>query len=322
MIAIVVSLLASLLLLFWSAERFIDGSCALARSLGVSPLVIGMVVVGFGTSAPEMAVSGLAALDSNPGIAFGNIFGSNIANIGLILGVVACIAPLQVASGVLRREMPMLLAASFLALVLLWDGQLSRADAGLFALLFTALMVWSWREGKASPDDALSGEVSREIADTSMSLPRALIWTGVGLLVLVLVASSRVLVWSATEIARHFGVSELIIGLTIVAVGTSLPELASSLVAARKNEHDIALGNVIGSNLFNTLAITGLAGLIRPLPVDASLRMRDLPVTLLFTLLLFVFCVTIKGQANIGRGKGAVLLLAYIAYTGTLLIPH
>ena len=214
-----------LALLVWSADRFVDGAAATADHFSVPPLLIGMVIVGFGTSAPEMAVSVLASYQGNPGLALGNAYGSNITNIALILGVAAIVCPITVHSAVLRKELPMLTAVTGLAIFQLWDGKLSRMDAAVLLVVFAALMGWSIFQGLKQRGDALGAETASELAAHTMPIRNAVIWLAVGLVLLVV--SSRILVWGSVEIAKAFGVSDLIIGLTIIAIGTSLPELAS-----------------------------------------------------------------------------------------------
>ncbi len=306
-----------LMLLVWSADRFVDGASSTARHFGMPPLLIGMVVVGFGTSAPEMVVSALAASQGNPGIALGNAYGSNITNIALILGVTALISPIAVHSQVLRKELPILMAVTVLAAWQIWDGELTRLDAIVLVAVFAGLMGWTIRQSLRQPTDALATEVAQELSAEPMPLKRALLWLGVGLVLLII--SSRILVWGAVSIAQSLGVSDLIIGLTIVAVGTSLPEFASSIIAARKGEHDIAIGNIIGSNLFNTLAVVGIAGLIGPLSVGPEVFSRDIMVMAGLTLLLFVFGYGFRGPGRINRFEGGALLAAYLAYTGYLI---
>ncbi|HCF05844.1 MAG TPA: calcium/sodium antiporter [Desulfomicrobiaceae bacterium] len=298
-------------LLVWSADRFVTGAAALASHLGMPPLLIGMVVLGFGTSAPELVVSAISAWQGTPGIALGNAYGSNIANIALILGVTALIRPITVHSQVLRRELPLLTAATALAAGQLWDAEISRLDAGLLLAAFGGLMAWSIRQARHRAPDALENEVEQELAHP-MPLPRALFWIMVGLFLLV--ASSRALVWGAVTIAQDLGVSDLVIGLTIVALGTSLPELASSIVAARKHEHDLALGNVIGSNLFNTLAVVGIAGVIHPLTPGPEILHRDMPVMGALTLSLFAVGYGLRGPGRINRMEAAALLGSYAGY--------
>lgn len=306
-----------LMLLVWSADRFVDGASSTARHFGMPPLLIGMVVVGFGTSAPEMVVSALAASQGNPGIALGNAYGSNITNIALILGVTALISPIAVHSQVLRKELPILMAVTGLAAWQIWDGTLTRLDAIVLVAVFAGLMGWTIRQSLRQPTDALATEMAQELSAEPMPLKRALMWLGVGLVLLII--SSRILVWGAVSIAQSLGVSDLIIGLTIVAVGTSLPEFASSIIAARKGEHDIAIGNIIGSNLFNTLAVVGIAGLIGPLSVGPEVFSRDIMVMAGLTLLLFVFGYGFRGPGRINRFEGGALLAAYLAYTGYLI---
>lgn len=307
---------AGLVLLVWSADRFVDGSASAARHFGMPPLLIGMVIVGFGTSAPEMLVSALAAMQNNPGIALGNAYGSNITNIALILGITALISPIAVHSQVLRKELPMLTAVTLLAAWQLGDGALTRIDALVLLGVFAGLMAWTIVQGVRKKTDALGQEMEAELTGQTMPMNRALLWVVVGLLLLI--ASSRILVWGAVEIAHGFGVSDLIIGLTIVAVGTSLPELASSVIAARKGEHDIALGNILGSNLFNTLAVVGIAGAIRPMPVAPEVLTRDMLVMGALTLALFVIGFGFRGPGRINRLEGTVLLACYVGYTAYL----
>lgn len=308
----IVAVVFGLVLLAWSADRFVEGSTAAAGHLRIPPLLIGMVVVGFGTSAPELVVSLFAAAQNNPGIALGNAYGSNIANIALILGLTALLKPIAVHSRVLRRELPILVAVTALAAWQLWDGRLTRLDALVLIGVFALVMGWSVWQGMRTRADTLGVEIERELAASPMPLGRAVLWLVVGLVVLVV--SSRVLVWGAVEIARMFGVGDLVIGLTIVAVGTSLPELASSITAARKGEHDIALGNVLGSNLFNTLLVVGVAAGVRPMSVGPDVLSRDALVMAVLTLSLFVLGYGFVGPGRINRVEGSVLLAGYVAY--------
>lgn len=311
------AILVGLLVLVWSADRFVDGAAATARHFNMPPLLIGMVVVGFGTSAPEMVVSALAASQGNPGIALGNAYGSNITNIALILGVTALISPILVHSTILRKELPILLGITLLAASQVWDGEITRWDAVVLLGVFFLLMGWTIWNGMKKGDDALAQEMELELLTHPMPLSRSVLWLVIGLLLLI--ASSRVLVWGAVEVAQGFGVSDLIIGLTIIAIGTSLPELASSVIAARKGEHDMALGNIIGSNLFNTLAVVGIAGAIHPMGFGPEVFSRDVMMMLGLTLLLFVLGYGLKGQGRINRWEGGVLLACYVGYTLYLL---
>lgn len=310
----VFSLVFGLALLVWSADRFVEGSASTARYFGMPPLLIGMVIVGFGTSAPEMIVSALAALANSPGIALGNAYGSNIANIALILGVTALLSPIMVHSTVLRKELPILTLLTLLSAGLIADLDLARLDALILLLIFGSLMAWTIYEGLKRKTDSLAKEVKQGAAEEETSINRALFRLVSGLVLLM--ASSRVLVWGAVKVAQIFGVSDMIIGLTIVALGTSLPELASSIAAVRKDEHDIALGNVLGSNLFNTLAVVGIAGMIHPFAVEPETISRDMVVMGALTISLFLFGFGFHGrQGRINRLEGAVFLLVYVGYT-------
>ena len=312
-----VAVVAGLILLVWSAERFVDGAAATSARLGLSPLLIGMLVIGFGTSAPELVVSALAAGQGNPALALGNAYGSNIANIGLILGLVALISPLTVHSTVVRRELPILGGATLLSALLMWGGLIGRLEGALLLVLlalFIGTSVWRARRDGA---DALGADTEESLAVHPLSLRAGLAWTAVGLVLLVV--SSRLLVWGAVAIAQGLGVSDLVIGLTVVAVGTSLPELASSISALRRREHDLVLGNVVGSNLFNTLGVVGLAAVIHPIQVGAEVLLRDWSLMAAMTLMLALFAMGWRGRpGRINRLEGAVLLAMFMAYTAWL----
>tara|TARA_Y100001937_G_scaffold62768_1_gene86124 strand:+ start:23850 stop:24821 length:972 start_codon:yes stop_codon:yes gene_type:complete len=312
------AIIVGLLLLLWSADRFVEGAASVAKHLGMSPLIIGMIIVGFGTSAPEMVVSALASVQGNPGLALGNAYGSNITNIALILGITALISPIAVHSSILRKELPILTAVTAFAVALLLDNNLSRLDAALLLVVFAILLFWTFKQSKTEKTDSLATDVEAELSERSMPPGRATLWLVVGLLFLI--ASSRLLVWGAVGIATDLGVSDLIIGLTVVAVGTSLPELASSVIAARKGEHDLALGNVLGSNLFNTLVVVGIAGSIHPISIESAVLQRDLPVMGLLTISLFAIGFGFRGPGRVNRVEGSILLLAYIGYTAYLIL--
>lgn len=306
-----------LILLVWSADIFIRGAASLAKGMGLSPLFVGMVIVGLGTSAPEMLVSALASFEKNAGIALGNAYGSNIANIAFILGLTAIIRPFPVAKGVLRRTLPLLIFISLFAALQLLDGMLSRLDAIVLLLIFSFLMFRAFKTQEGVTLDELLQDI-REEKKKEVNKKTSVIQLVFGLLVLV--GSSRLLVWGAVDVAQALGVSDLIIGLTIVALGTSLPELASSLVAAYKGEDEIALGNILGSNLFNTLAVVGIAGLIRPIPVQEGLLVRDVGLMILLTVALWVMGFMSRGKTGrINRVEGILLVLVYFAYTGWLI---
>ncbi len=312
------AVLAGFVFLVWGADRFVSGASATADHLGIPSLVIGLVIVGFGTSAPEMLVSGMAAFEGNSGLGIGNALGSNIANIALILGTTALVTPLVVHSRVLRRELPILLFVTAAAAVPLVDGHLARTDGlvllfGLLALL-TWMIVTAWR-GRDDAGDSMTAEFASEIPH-DMPILRALLYLVIGLVVLLL--GSRAVVWGAVDIAQTLGVSDLVIGLTIVAIGTSLPELAASLAGALKKEGDIAIGNIIGSNMFNLLAVMALPGIIHPDAIEQAVLTRDYPIVAALTVALVLMANGFLKQGKITRIEGGLLLLVYVGYLSFL----
>ena len=307
------AILIGLPVLLWSAGKFVGGAASVANHFGVSPLLIGMLIIGFGTSAPEIIVSVFAAIQGNSGIALGNAYGSNIANILLILGLTAIISPIAVKSEIIKKELPVLLGITFFAAWQVWDLNISKDDAFSLLGLFVLLLSWSIYHGMKGDKDALADEYDEEINSNEGTVKTHVMWLIAGLLLLV--ASSRMLVWGAVEVATFFGVSDTIIGLTVIAIGTSLPELASSLMAVKKGEHDLAIGNVIGSNMFNTLAVVGIAGTIQPMAVGSEFLYRDVMVMFASTITLFIFCIGIKRQGRLNRLEGGAFVLAYAAYT-------
>lgn len=310
------AIIGGLIVLVWSADRFVEGAASTARHFGMAPLLIGIVVIGFGTSAPEMIVSASSALSGSPGIALGNAYGSNITNIALILGLTALIKPLLVSSEVLKKELPILMAVTLLSAYLIYDANVTQTDAFILLAVFAVYMIWSVITAMKSKNDALATDIDAELADSAdMSLGKSILWLIIGLLLLVV--SSQFLVWGAVEVAKFFGVSDLVIGLTIVAVGTSLPELASSIAAARKGEVDLALGNIIGSNLFNTLTVVGIAGAIEPMQAAPEVFSRDIVVMSALTFALFIFGFNVYRRAEggrINRLEGLILFAAYVGY--------
>jgi cation:H+ antiporter len=310
-------LVAGLALLLWSADRFVGSASVLAGHWGMPPLLIGMIIVGFGTSAPEMTVSVLSAVQGNPGLALGNAYGSNITNIALILGITALINPITVQSEVVRKELPLLLLITAVAAWQLLDGRITRLEASVLLILFVGLLVWNLVQSRRAPRDPLSADVDDALDKQTMAPGTCYVWLPISLIVLVL--SSQLVVTGAVDLARWFGLSDLIIGLTVVAVGTSLPELASTLVAARRGEQALALGNVLGSNLFNTLVVIGLAASVMPLDVPPEVVQRDLPVMLGLTLLLLIFGMGRKGPGRISRLEGAAFLILFVGYTVLLI---
>jgi cation:H+ antiporter len=307
------AILIGLPVLLWSAGKFVGGAASVANHFGVSPLLIGMLIIGFGTSAPEIIVSIFAAIQGNSGLALGNAYGSNIANILLILGLTALISPIAVKSNIIKKEIPVLLGITFFASWQVLDQTVSKDDAFSLLGLFVLLISWSIWHGMQGSKDKLADEYSEEINASEGTIKTHIVWLLTGLLLLV--ASSRMLVWGAVEVATYFGVSDTIIGLTVIAIGTSLPELASSLIAVKKGEHDLAIGNVIGSNMFNTLAVVGIAGTIQPMSVSADFLYRDVVVMLAATVALFVFCIGFKRQGRLNRVEGGAFVAAYAIYT-------
>jgi cation:H+ antiporter len=304
-------------LLIWGADRFINGAAAIARHLGVSPLLIGLTIVGLGTSAPEILVSIMASWQGNTGMAIGNAVGSNIANIGLILGFTALIVPLTVRSRILRREYPIMLGVSLLAAALMLDLQLTLIDGlillGGFLLVLGLLARFALQDREGS--DLLAVEFDEELTEQG-GMGKASILFAVGLVGLLL--GSRALVWGAVNIATALGVSDLVIGLTIVAIGTSLPELAASVTSALKGEHEIAIGNVIGSNIFNLLTVLPVPGLLAPGPFDPQALYRDVPVMLALTLAVLIFGYHKSDRGDINRWEGLALLACFVGYQAWL----
>ncbi|WP_305909080.1 calcium/sodium antiporter [Methylomarinum sp. Ch1-1] len=307
-----IALAGGLVVLVLAADKFVSGTASIARNLGVSPLLIGLTIVGLGTSAPEILVSAIASLQGNSGLAVGNALGSNVANIGLILGSTALIAPLTFHSTLLKRELPMLTLISIMCFLMAFDG-LSERDSMLMFAVLALFIAWLARTAKKDlrKEDVFEQELEAEIP-VGMSNLKA--WTFFVLGLVGLLLSSRLLVWAAVNIAESFGVSDLVIGLTIVALGTSLPELAASIASVLKKEDDLAIGNVIGSNIYNLLAVYSLPGLIAPGPVAESVLTRDFPVMLGFTFALFLLGYGFNRRGRVNRLEGAVLVAAYGAY--------
>ena len=276
-----------------------------------------MLIIGFGTSAPEMIVSVFAASQGNPGLALGNAYGSNIANIALILGLTALLSPIAVRSEVLKKELPLLLGITLFSVYQLLDLRVSHDDAYSLLGIFAGLMAWSIYSGTQSGDDALGDDVASEIPE-HQPLRKSLIILIGGLLLVI--ASSRLLVWGAVEVATAFGVSDVVIGLTVIAIGTSLPELAAAIAAVKKGEHELALGNVIGSNLFNTLGVVGLAGVIAPMEVAPEFLYRDAVLMVGLTIALLVSCIGLKGPGRINRMEGGIFAAIYVTYMTYLVL--
>ena len=318
MLLYVVALTSGILLLVLGADRMVIGASVTARNMGVSPMLVGLTVVGFATSAPEILVSIMAALDGIPNLAIGNAIGSNIANIGLVGGATALLWPLKVESQTLRREFPVMVAVSILPLILLPDEILSRIDGLLLLIAFTGFFYWIIQLGlRTRGHDTIEAEYASEIpADIKQS--RAVMWIIFGLALLI--GGSKALVWGAENIARELAISDTVLGITVVAIGTSLPEMAVSALAARKGEHGLAFGNIIGSNSFNMLAVIGIAAVIHPAALDTATLKLHFPAMLAFTVALFFMAYNYKGIISVSRGAGAILLIGFIAYHITVAI--
>jgi len=298
--------------LSWSADRFVYGASALAKNIGISPMMIGLTIVAMGSSAPEIVVSAIASANGNMNTAVGNALGSNITNIALVLGITALVKPLLVSSTTLKRELPALLIISLIAIGFMFDGELKSYEGIILLGLFIfVLAMMAWLSLQVDKEDPLVAETADEIPK-GVSNTSALIWIGVGLVILPL--SAHFLVNSAVEIARYMGISDLVIGLTIIAFGTSLPELAASVAGVLKGEDDLALGNIIGSNIFNLLAVLGMPGLIAPGILDPDVYNRDMYVMLGLTLILFLFSFDLIGKRTISRTNGFILLACFIGY--------
>ncbi|HHX8496004.1 TPA: calcium/sodium antiporter [Vibrio diabolicus] len=311
MLEAVALLIVGLVLLVWSADKLVFGSAAIARNVGISPLVIGMTILAMGSSAPEMMVSATAAWDGKTDTAVGNVLGSNIANIALILGITALIKPLSISSAVIRRELPLMIAVTVLAGILLWNSHLGFYEGVLLFVLFGAFlfaMLQISRKEQKSGDVFLDDQES-EIPE-GVSNPKAIMWVIIGLILLPLAAS--MLVDNAVIIAKYFGMSDLVIGLTIIAIGTSLPELAASLAGVLKGEDDMAVGNIIGSNVFNILAVMGIPGIINPSVLSEYAMGRDFWVMLGVSLLLVAMCL--GKSRSINRIEGAILFACFLGY--------
>ncbi len=301
----IISLLIGFSLLVWSADSFTDNGAKIARIFNISPLIIGLLIFGFGTSAPEMLVSGLAAYDGHPELSIGNAFGSNIFNFGLVLAVAAIIHPVIVEKNVLKREWFFLFLSTLVVGFLLMDGFLSFIDGSILLILLLLFLYYVFNESKkgGNLEDAASEDISE-----NQSKGRT--WLLLIISLVVLVSSARLVVWGGTNLALAFGVSDLIIGLTVVALGTSLPELAVAISSAVKKQHQMIIGNIIGSNLFNSLGVLAIPGLILPFQIPSEVMSRDYIYMLIFTLLVLVFSLKLK----INRLGGLILLAILASY--------
>lgn len=302
----------------WSADLLVDNASEVASRLGISTFIVGIIIVGFGTSAPEMFVSAVAALRNQGNLALGNALGSNITNIGLVLGSAALVRALPVTPSTARKDIPLVIVAGAVAILMVLDGVLSHLNGFTLLLMLIAYLVWSSRNSQGAggePAIETLAEDPRELDLSVLDHPRgkstlSAILLTLGSIILLMIAS-RMLVKGAVDIAQMLGVSQLVIGLTIVAIGTSLPELAAAIAAARKGAHDMIIGNIIGSNVFNTLGVLGITGVIHKTDINTNALWRDFPVMFVFTIFMWIFALS-KGTYS--RKEGAVLVACYFAY--------
>lgn len=316
----ILEVIGGFVLLVWGADRFVHGAAAAARNLGIAPLLIGLTVVAFATSAPEILVSVVAASRGEPGLAIGNAIGSNICNIGLVLGCVSIIRPIKLRSETLRREMPALLAVSLLTVSLFLDSYLSRIDGLVMLTGLVIVMIWLARLGlRSAVNDPIKRDFEAEIPQ-HVPMKMALIWFVLGLATLL--GGAALLVDGAIDIARTLGVSDIVIGITLVALGTSIPELAVSLISALKGEYGLAIGNIVGSNIFNLLAVIGIAATIAPAALAPSVLSLHIFVMVAFTLVLFAMTYDYDGKSELSRVEGGALLIAYVAFISYVVVQN
>lgn len=309
-------LIVSLSIMLVSADRFVDSASKIAQAFKVSPLIIGMLIIGLGTSSPELMVSTISAINGAPELALGNAIGSNIANIGLILGITALITPVAVASKITKIELPFVLIITLILGFMLFDGYLSTYESILLLVIFIIFIALACISSQRVSHDALADQVDISDHHNKIALGFLLVIS-----LLILIVSARYVVTSATEIAMTLGLSELIIGLTIVAIGTSLPELATSIIAAKRGQAELAIGNIVGSNVFNTLAVIGVSGAIQPIDnISVQLIYRDMSVLLLFTIFMLFMAMGFKAQGRVNQYEGLVLLIIYLGYLGALMV--
>ncbi len=320
MLGNILLVIAGLSLLVWGADRFVHGAAAAARNLGIAPLLIGLTIVAFATSAPEILVSIVAATAHQPGLAIGNALGSNIVNIGLVLGVTAMIRPIKLESETLRREMPALLAVTLLTVSLFLDAYLSRIDGIVLLTGLVIVMFWLARLGLISAaNDPIKRDYEAEIP-TDVSMTTAIAWLVIGLGTLLV--GAELLVSGAIGVATELGISEVVIGILVVALGTSLPELAVSLASALKGEYGLAIGNIVGSNIFNLLAVIGVAATIAPAALAPTVLSLHVFVMVAFTLVLFAMSYDSDDKAQLSRLEGLALFIAFIAYDSYVIVQN
>jgi len=311
----IISLVSGFILLIWSADEFTDNGAKIANIFKISPLIIGLLIFGFGTSAPEMLVSGLAAYEGHPELSIGNAFGSNIFNIALVLGITAIILPIKVKQDILKKEWLYLMASTLVAGILIWDGHLSFVDGLILLSLLALFLIYTFVSSKKGDHQ----EFDNLGADDVKQDQRGKVWLMLAISFVVLLVSAKLVVWGGSELAASFGVSDLLIGLTVVALGTSLPELAVSIGSALKKQHEMVVGNIIGSNLFNTVGVLAIPSLILPFDVPVDIINRDYPFMIALTILLFIVSYKFKKEGVISRLEGVLLLVVLAIYLYLLL---
>lgn len=305
----IITLLTGFMLLIWSADTFTENGAKVATIFKVSPLLIGLLIFGFGTSAPEMLVSGLAAIDGNTGISIGNAIGSNIFNIALVLGVSAIITPIEVKSSILKKEWIFLIFVTVIAGFLLWDKYLGVIDGLILVTLLVLFLTYTFKTAKNTHNHEFDKIV--EVVEENQA---GKTWLMLIIGLVILIFSAKLIVWGGVRVAQNFGVSDLVIGLSVIALGTSLPELAVSIASVIKKQYDMVVGNIIGSNLFNTVAVLAIPGLIHPSNIADEVIYRDYPVMLLLTILLFVVSYKIYKRHIINRFEGVILVSVFGIY--------
>ncbi|MCH8544332.1 MAG: calcium/sodium antiporter [Alcanivorax sp.] len=313
MLPALLACVVGLVILVWSADRFVGGAAGLALRLGMTPMTIGLTLVAFGTSAPEILVSATAALTGSSDLAIGNALGSNIANIGMVLAITLLVRPILITPGTRQRDLPVYLLVAALTGLVLLDGTLARREGVMLlgAMFLMGWLMWQFRQRDTIEDPELPAHGSSALKDWGLFI------TGL----VMLLVSARMLVWGAVELALSLGVSETVIGLTLVAAGTSLPELAASVAAALRGHADLAIGNIVGSNIMNLVAVLPVPALLAPGIMDPALVSRDFPAMLLLSAALLIL-VLIAGRRRLGRSAGLLLLAGYAGYLTLLASQH
>ena len=310
----IILILIGFVLLIWSADLLVDNASIVADRLGVSTFLIGVIIIGFGTSAPELFVSAMAALENKGSLALGNALGSNITNIGLVLGTAAMIKQLDVSHSTAVKDIPVIIVAGLVAVAVVLDGTLSNIDGVFLLVILISYLIWAAKKSANNDNLDLSSDTTDdEPLENNSGASKSLLIAGLltALSIVLLVIASRMLVYGAIEIATLLNINELIIGLTVIAIGTSLPELAAAIAAARKGAHQMIIGNIIGSNVFNILGVLGITGTIQATQIELDALSRDFPIMFFFSILMLIFALT-KGRLS--RPEGAILLITYIVY--------